>query len=169
MTRGYVITLSFHFSSSFYFSSHPSSIYVIEQPVCWEPRTRRDDAAYERKLRLCALGLPSTHWASLGLPNNLVTPASPVPHPAQPGTATSTAWPWDAAQWHQEGAGLPLRMSLQPRGLVESTTVANVWRELGNVPWYARADSHYSEYKKMAPALRQRLEILVAAGIRDIM
>merc|ERR1719491_1769231 len=41
----------------------------LAQPVCWEPRGRRDDAALERKLRLCALGFPSSHWASLGLPH----------------------------------------------------------------------------------------------------
>ncbi len=130
---------------------------------------RRDDAAYERKLRLCALGLPSTHWASLGLPNNLVAPVSPKPHPAQPGTAAATVGPLDVVQWYQEGAGLPLKMSLRPQGLVESTTVANVWRELGSVPWYARADSHYSKYQTMTPALRQHVEAVVAAGIRDIM
>jgi hypothetical protein len=35
-------------------------------PICWEPEIRRDEHAYRRKLILCASGLPSTHWASLG-------------------------------------------------------------------------------------------------------
>merc|ERR1719433_2147764 len=45
----------------------------LAQPVCWEPRARRDEAMRERKLRLAALGLPSTHWASLALPHELLT------------------------------------------------------------------------------------------------
>ena len=44
----------------------------LAQPVCWEPRTRRDARARERKMRLAALGLPSTHWASLALPHELL-------------------------------------------------------------------------------------------------
>merc|ERR1719356_604913 len=33
----------------------------LAQPVCMEPRARRSNEALERKLRLAALGLPSTH------------------------------------------------------------------------------------------------------------
>lgn len=44
----------------------------LAHPICWEPRSRRDEAALERKMRLCALGLPSTHWASLGLPHSML-------------------------------------------------------------------------------------------------
>merc|ERR1712050_258819 len=43
----------------------------LAQPLCWEPRSRRDGIMRERKLRLAALGLPSTHWASLALPHEL--------------------------------------------------------------------------------------------------
>ena len=35
----------------------------LAQPICWEPRARRSEEALERKARLTALGLPSTHWA----------------------------------------------------------------------------------------------------------
>merc|ERR1712110_858385 len=49
------------------FSSGPR----LAQPLCWEPRNRRDEVMRERKLRLAALGLPSTHWASLALPHEL--------------------------------------------------------------------------------------------------
>ena len=38
----------------------------LAQTVCFEPIARRGADARARKLRLCALGLPSTHWASLG-------------------------------------------------------------------------------------------------------
>ena len=41
-------------------------------PVCWEPKVRRDPAiARNRKIRLAASGLPSTHWASLGRQHGL--------------------------------------------------------------------------------------------------
>lgn len=49
----------------------------LAQPVCWEPRIRRTRSAYIRKLYLAATGLPSTHWASLGQPHNLVPPRTP--------------------------------------------------------------------------------------------
>lgn len=35
-------------------------------PVCWEPRSRRSETVRRRKMLLAALGLPTTHWASLG-------------------------------------------------------------------------------------------------------
>ncbi len=38
----------------------------LAQPVCWEPRSRRDHAALVRKAVMSIRGLPSTHWASLG-------------------------------------------------------------------------------------------------------
>jgi hypothetical protein len=40
-------------------------------PVCFEPRSRRDVIAFNRKVRLCASGIPSTHWASLAIPHTL--------------------------------------------------------------------------------------------------
>uniref|UniRef100_A0A7S1ZFD9 Uncharacterized protein n=1 Tax=Trieres chinensis TaxID=1514140 RepID=A0A7S1ZFD9_TRICV len=44
----------------------------LAQPVCWEPEERRSLGTLKRKLRLAALGLPSTHSASQGLPHYLV-------------------------------------------------------------------------------------------------
>ena len=38
----------------------------LAQPVCWEPKSRRDHAALVRKAAMSIRGLPSTHWASLG-------------------------------------------------------------------------------------------------------
>ena len=38
-------------------------------PVCLEPRERRDKEALARKVECVKLGLPTTHWASLGLPH----------------------------------------------------------------------------------------------------
>ena len=35
-------------------------------PVCWEKKVYRDEAALRRKMWLCATGLPSTHWATIG-------------------------------------------------------------------------------------------------------
>jgi len=36
-------------------------------PICFEPKIRRQDSARRRKLVMVSLGLPSTHWASLGI------------------------------------------------------------------------------------------------------
>lgn len=38
----------------------------LAQPVCWEPKWRRDEAAYRRKLYMCAAGVPSSHSSSEG-------------------------------------------------------------------------------------------------------
>jgi len=40
-------------------------------PVCWEPSWRRKPEAHRRKMIMCALGCPSTHWASLGNQHNV--------------------------------------------------------------------------------------------------
>lgn len=73
--------------------------------VCWEPAHRRSHATYLRKLRMVAAGLPSTHWASLGLPHHLVAPALPEPLLLD-GKDSS---PIDAT-----GVQLPLKSSLDP-------------------------------------------------------
>ena len=38
----------------------------LAMPVCWEPKSRRTDAALRRKLRFLLMGFASTHWAALG-------------------------------------------------------------------------------------------------------
>eukprot|EP00581_Thalassiosira_minuscula_P031555 CAMPEP_0183765994 /NCGR_PEP_ID=MMETSP0739-20130205/11274_1 /TAXON_ID=385413 /ORGANISM="Thalassiosira miniscula, Strain CCMP1093" /LENGTH=513 /DNA_ID=CAMNT_0026004727 /DNA_START=26 /DNA_END=1570 /DNA_ORIENTATION=- len=44
----------------------------LAQAVCLEPSSRRPLREYISKLRLCALGLPSTHWASVGMQHDMV-------------------------------------------------------------------------------------------------
>ncbi len=39
----------------------------LAMPVVWEPRDRRDSKALARKLAAVVAGVPTTHWASLGL------------------------------------------------------------------------------------------------------
>eukprot|EP00656_Telonema_subtile_P027386 TRINITY_DN29451_c0_g1_i2.p3 TRINITY_DN29451_c0_g1~~TRINITY_DN29451_c0_g1_i2.p3 ORF type:complete len:175 (+),score=32.65 TRINITY_DN29451_c0_g1_i2:585-1109(+) len=39
----------------------------LAQTVCWEPVERRGPLARERKLRMAAMGLPSSHWPSGGV------------------------------------------------------------------------------------------------------
>jgi hypothetical protein len=36
------------------------------QPICWEPKSRRDEAARRRKLYCCAAGVPTSHSSSEG-------------------------------------------------------------------------------------------------------
>lgn len=50
-------------------------------PVCWEPRERRSPETLRRKARLAWCGLPSTHWAALGIPHDLGEPVQ-APRPA---------------------------------------------------------------------------------------
>ena len=54
----------------------------LAQPVCWQPRELRDGKARTRKLRCCALGLPTSHSALRGSIHPAVgrglAPATPV-------------------------------------------------------------------------------------------
>lgn len=81
----------------------------LAQPVCYEPRERRSNAAYQRKLRCAALGLPTTHWASLGLPQYLVKP-----EPA-------------------DSANGKVCASIQPQPAIASVT--KLWEHLRSPPW----------------------------------
>eukprot|EP00913_Durusdinium_trenchii_P024967 g23433.t1 len=38
----------------------------LAMPICWEPKTRRDEAALRRKLWMCGSGVPSSHSAAEG-------------------------------------------------------------------------------------------------------
>lgn len=94
----------------------------LAQPVCWEPVHRRSASAYERKLRLAALGLPSTHWASLGQPHYLVA-AQKTPEVGAGGNSTSGGG---------QGA-LPFSSSLKPLPLCEHAVCGDdMWQALAN-------------------------------------
>jgi len=92
----------------------------LAQPVCWEPVGRRSDRAFEKKLRLAALGLPSTHWASLGIPHTLV-----APKPSPPSIARKT----------EDGIALPLKSTLSPATLREGVRVEDMWKLLESTDW----------------------------------
>jgi len=92
----------------------------LVQPVCWEPVGRRTERSYERKLRMAALGLPSTHWASLGQPHTLVDI-----RPAEPTTAGRT----------KNGIALPLKSTLQPATLAAGVNVQEMWGQLQKPSW----------------------------------
>jgi len=91
----------------------------LVQPVCWEPKGRRDERARERKLKLAALGLPSTHWGSLGIPHTLV--------PAKLPSAT--------AGYERQGLHLPLHRTLQPVSLRHGVSVLDMWKRLQDLDW----------------------------------
>lgn len=95
----------------------------LAQPVCWEPAARRPAAARERKLRLAALGLPSTHWASLGLPHMLLGSGPEKDEPSKETNRVKGGWE------------LPVVASLQPRPLVDNVVVADMWKKLQAAPW----------------------------------
>lgn len=101
----------------------------LAQPVCWEPVVRRDDLARERKLRLAVLGLPSTHWASLALPHELITQDHGSEQRATPVDATGAAT-------HDEVI-FPLRASIRPRALRADVDQDDLWTQLVDAEWFA--------------------------------
>lgn len=74
----------------------------LAAPTCWEPAARRPDQALLRKLRLTALGLPSTHWAckgeqhSLSLDDDVQAPVEAVAPAAGAGASGEEGDPDDA-------------------------------------------------------------------------
>merc|ERR1712178_399173 len=113
----------------------------LAQPVCWEPSERRDEQALDRKLRLAALGLPSTHWASLGVPHNLVTP-----EPCKPTPASAFG-----------GICLPARAAIRQASLREGVEAADMWTRLEGLAW----DS------PMPAELRQSVEASLTDSVRQ--
>lgn len=105
----------------------------LAQPVCWEPTGRRDDSALDRKLRLAALGLPSTHWGSLGIPHYLVRPELPAPTAARNGS-------------REEDAQLPLKASIQLASLRPGVNVTDVWNYLKEYVWESPLPAEGREY-----------------------
>jgi len=91
----------------------------LAQPVCWEPVGRRSERARQRKLRLAALGLPSTHWASLGLPHNLVAPSLPDPVKAS----------------KRGDATLPMIATMEPVTLAAGKKSKDMWRKFQSANW----------------------------------
>lgn len=119
----------------------------LAQPVVWEPTCRRGDQARERKLRLAALGLPSTHWASLGFPHMLLgTPTQPQ------ATEASSAEARDVR--------LPLRAGgLRPTPLVDGVGVDDMWALLEEGDWM----------EPLPPAVRKKLESSLRADIKAVL
>jgi len=93
---------------------------------------------------MAALGLPSTHWASLGLPHTLVTPC------LQPKV--------DA-----EGDGidvtLPMVSTLRPVTLADGVQVQEMWQQLAAADWS----------KRLPVPLMEVLERSVSAQFHDVL
>ena len=95
----------------------------LAQPVCWEPRERRVEEARIRKLALAALGLPSTHWASLGQPHHLVSNNLPLLQAGRDGSGGSI----------EESIVFPLKATIRSRALKDDIDTMVVWKELAGV------------------------------------
>eukprot|EP00930_Biecheleria_cincta_P041942 TRINITY_DN28841_c0_g1_i1.p1 TRINITY_DN28841_c0_g1~~TRINITY_DN28841_c0_g1_i1.p1 ORF type:complete len:514 (-),score=95.07 TRINITY_DN28841_c0_g1_i1:121-1662(-) len=50
----------------------------LAQPVCWEPKHRRDAAARLRKVYCCATGVPTSHSSSEGRVHGMARPGRPT-------------------------------------------------------------------------------------------
>jgi len=78
----------------------------MAQPVCYEPRSRRDEAALLRKLFMCATGTPSSHSSSEGRVHAMAKPGKPCPKAGSdytPALALSPPYcvmPSCSASWH---------------------------------------------------------------------
>lgn len=76
----------------------------LAQPICWEPRERRDEAALRRKMWMCVMGIGSSHSSTEGRVHQMA-PKWPMKH--LPGSSP------------EENLRLPLVPSLVPFGIRE--------------------------------------------------
>jgi hypothetical protein len=104
----------------------------LAQPLCWEPRNRRDELMRERKLRLAALGLPSTHWASLALPHEL---SAMIRASAVEAVGASD----------YEKVRFPLNREVRSQALAPDANVNDLWEKLCTPDWFAPLPAELKE------------------------
>jgi len=85
----------------------------LAQTVCFEPAERRPEKERLAKLRLAALGLPSTHWASAGMQHDIIL--------GDPGFAAEQP---EEGRGRRHLKGLPLRPAIRPACLAEGADLA---------------------------------------------
>lgn len=122
----------------------------LAQTICWEPRFRRSEETRRRKMLLAALGLPSTHWASLGQPHGQRT---------RPLVVAGTEFRGDSAT-----VGFPLKASIQHYSLKDEVDPIRLWHEL-------RLPNLYHDEEKIIPdeGDLEELEHLLRAEIKDVL
>lgn len=98
-------------------------------PVCWEPTVRRTEEARRRKMLLAALGLPSTHWASLGRTHA---------HKAAPQAVAALDIQNDVDS--DDKIGFPLRGSIDCWSLDDDVDPISVWYMLRVPDMYRNND-----------------------------
>jgi len=99
----------------------------LAQAVCLEPASRRPEPERIAKLRLAALGIPGTHWASAGMQHDMCL--------GYPGVFAA-----EPAEAEEDGNGdlsqvvLPLRPAIRPAALAVGADMKNL-KELVDVDY----------------------------------
>lgn len=114
----------------------------LAQTICWEPRERRSEQARRRKMLLAALGLPSTHSASLGKPHG---------HRQRPAAVSGIEFRGDLST-----VGFPLEASIPCYSLKDGVEPTSVWYEL-HVPDLYYDDDQIIPHESDLAALEKML------------
>eukprot|EP01064_Diplonema_japonicum_P032534 TRINITY_DN6145_c0_g1_i1.p1 TRINITY_DN6145_c0_g1~~TRINITY_DN6145_c0_g1_i1.p1 ORF type:complete len:453 (+),score=104.73 TRINITY_DN6145_c0_g1_i1:65-1423(+) len=109
----------------------------LAMPICWEPRMHRPKDALRRKLWIAATGVPSTHWATLG-----------VVHSLAPKNASTEMVPGSDSECGSGAVKLPLYASIIPYS-VRPDKIAE-WQQLVPQLWTGNAKSSAAAFKKTA-------------------
>ena len=118
----------------------------LAHPLCWEPKGRRSAAARDRKMRLAAVGLPTTHWASQGIPHGRPPCFPQPPTAARPGRGGQTVQ-------------LPMRSSLRPVTLRDGVELEQAWSLVGGSRWD----------RPLSAAKRAELEAMLRPEVVDVL
>lgn len=110
----------------------------LAQPICWEPRSRRDEMARLRKLYCCAAGVATSHSSSEGRVHGMA---------------------WAGAPKRQPGNDRKPPLSVVVPSCVRPEMVAE-WRALQSQLWAGRADPKENS-THMTPALGRAIEAVL--------
>ena len=127
------------------------------QAVCLEPARERPAAQRLAKLRLAALGLPSTHWARIGHQHDVL--------PSYTGWLEAT--PAASACGHDEPSEvvLPLRAAIRPAALAEGADLGAL-SALAQIDWTDRAQcTHHCVWQP--PEDDKERAALLEASVRE--
>lgn len=90
-------------------------------PICLEPRAARPEVERIARLRLAALGLPSTHWARMAMQHDML-----LEGPASAGCFNDAIVEASGGDCGADSVILPLRGSNRPTGLRADATEEDV-------------------------------------------
>ena len=132
------------------------------QAVCLEPASKRPPQHRAAKMRLAALGLPSTHWARIGHQHDVLPDYEGYLTTEEAHRRETAVAQGDGTAPHR-GVLLPLRPAIRPAPLADGADLEAL-RPLARIDWADRTQCTHKCVWDHAP---RASEALLEASVRD--